>query len=158
MGDAETLFRLSGLNAAYAAAIDADRLEAWPDFFLDACLYKITTAENQARGYPAGVIHAEGRGMLLDRVAALRRANIYERQRYRHIVGMPVITGQADGMIAAETGFVIVRTMRDGRMELFAAGSYLDRVGTAPDGTLRLGTRIVVCDSHRFDTLLAIPL
>ena len=106
MGDAETLFRLSGLNAAYAAAIDADRLEEWPDFFLDDCLYKITTAENVARGYPAGVIHAEGRGMLLDRVAALRGANIYERQRYRHIVGMPVIKGHADGLIAAETGFV----------------------------------------------------
>ena len=158
MSDAETLFHLSGLNAAYAAALDGDRLEAWPDFFLADGVYKVTTADNVARGYPAGVIHAEGRGMLVDRVAALRGANIYERQRYRHVIGMPVVTGQADGLVRAETSFVIVRTMRDGRMDLFAAGLYADRVRLqAPDGP-RFAERVVICDSQRFDTLLAIPL
>ncbi|MGE0226102.1 MAG: anthranilate 1,2-dioxygenase, partial [Acetobacteraceae bacterium] len=83
MADADTLFRLSGLNAAYAAAIDADRLEDWPGFFLDPCVYKVTTAENHARGHAAGVIFADNRAMLADRVTALRRANIYERHRYR---------------------------------------------------------------------------
>lgn len=158
MSDADTLFRLSGLNAAYANAIDADRLEAWPDFFTEDCLYRITTADNHARGYPAGIIHAEGRGMLTDRVTALRGANIYERQRYRHIIGMPVLGGTADGLTRAETAFVVVRTMRDGRMDLFAAGLYLDRVRVdAPNGP-RFAERVVVCDSQRFDTLLAIPL
>ncbi len=160
MGDAETLFRLSGLNAAYAAAIDADRLEAWPDFFTEDCLYRITTADNQARGLPAGIIHAEGRGMLIDRVAALRKANIYERQRYRHIIGMPVIVGLDGGVVTAQTAFLVVRTMRDGRMDLFAAGLYADRVRMdGPELTgPRLAERVVVCDSQRFDTLLAIPL
>src|SRR5579863_1268921 len=83
------LFRLAALNSDYAACIDADRLEDWPDFFLDECLYKITTAENLRRGYAAGVIYADSRAMLRDRVAALREANIYERHAYRHIVGMP---------------------------------------------------------------------
>ena len=155
MGDAETLFRLSGLNAAYAAAIDADRLEDWPGFFTEDCLYRITTADNYARGLPAGVIHAEGRGMLIDRVSALRKANIYERQRYRHIIGMPVIKAVTPDGVSAETSFLVVRTMRDGRMDLFAAGLYVDRVRM--DGPL-LAERVVVCDSQRFDTLLAIPL
>ncbi len=155
MGDAETLFRLSGLNAAYAAAIDADRLEAWPDFFTDSCLYKVTTADNVAKGYAAGIIFADSKAMLRDRVSSLRVANIYERQRYRHIIGMPVL-GAEPG--ASETSFVIVRTMRDGRMELFAAGSYMDRTVAGPDGVLRFAERIVVCDSGRFDTLVAIPL
>jgi len=155
MGDAESLFRLSGLNAAYAAAIDADRLEAWPYFFTDQCLYKVTTADNVAKGYAAGIIFADSKAMLRDRVSSLRVANIYERQRYRHIVGMPVL-GAEPGM--SETSFVIVRTMRDGRMELFAAGSYMDRTVTGPDGVLRFSERIVVCDSGRFDTLVAIPL
>lgn len=155
MGDAETLFRLSGLNAAYAAAIDADRLEDWPGFFTEDCLYRITTADNYARGLPAGVIHAEGRGMLIDRVSALRKANIYERQRYRHVIGMPVIKAVTPDGVSAETSFLVVRTMRDGRMDLFAAGLYVDRVRM--DGPL-LAERVVVCDSQRFDTLLAIPL
>ena len=158
MGDADTLFRVSGLNAAYAAAIDADRLEDWPAFFHDDCLYKVTTADNHARGLQAGVIFTEGKLMLADRVTALRRANIYERQRYRHILGMPVIKSVTDGVVAAETSFLVVRTMRDGQMDLFAAGLYDDRIAPAADGSLRLCQRVVICDSQRFDTLLAIPL
>ena len=53
------LLRLAELNAAYAAAIDQDRLEAWPDFFTDDCFYKITSAENHNRGYAAGIIYAD---------------------------------------------------------------------------------------------------
>ena len=61
------------------------------------------------------------------------------------------------GEITAETPFLVVRTMRDGRMDLFAAGVYLDRV-REDSGRLRFAERLVVCDSSRFDTLLAIPL
>ncbi len=155
MNDADTLFRLSSLNAAYAAAIDADRLEDWPNFFTEKCLYKVTSADNHAKGYAAGIIYADTQAMLRDRVQSLRVANIYERQRYRHIVGMPVL-GKEPG--TSETSFVVVRTMRDGKMELFAAGVYLDRTVTGTDGVLRFHERIVVCDSGRFDTLVAIPL
>ncbi len=157
MESPETLFRLAALNSAYAAAIDADRLEEWPGFFLERCLYKITTAENHRRGYAAGIVYADTRAMLTDRVAALRNANIYERQTYRHIIGLPLLHNTT-GDLGAETPFLVVRTMRDGRMDLFAAGIYLDRVRTDTDGALRFAERLVICDSPRFDTLLAIPL
>ena len=155
MTDADTLFRLSALNTEYASCLDADRLEDWPHLFLEHCLYKVTTADNHRRGYAAGLIYADSRAMLTDRVSALREANIYERQSYRHIVGMPALRpGEA---ITAETPFLVVRTMRDGRMDLFAAGVYLDQVFDQ-GGKLRFAERIVVCDSSRIDTLLAIPL
>jgi anthranilate 1,2-dioxygenase small subunit/terephthalate 1,2-dioxygenase oxygenase component beta subunit len=157
MNDAETLFRLAGLNASYAAVIDADQLEEWPDFFVESCRYKITTADNVRRGYAAGIVYADSRAMLIDRVAALRQANIYERQMYRHIIGLPIMRADEPGVIAAETPFLVVRTMRDGRMDLFAAGRYVDRVREEASG-LRFAERLVVCDSQRFDTLLAIPL
>ena len=149
------LLRVAALNAAYAAAIDSDRLEVWPDFFVADCLYKITSSENHKRGYNAGIVYADSRAMLRDRVTALRTANIYERQSYRHIVGMPALRDADD--IVAETPFLVVRTMRDGRMDLFAAGVYLDRVRDEA-GRLRFAERVVVCDSSRIDTLLAIPL
>ncbi len=153
------LLRLAELNGAYAAAIDADRLEAWPDFFVEDCLYKVTTAENLRRGYSAGVIYADSRAMLRDRVSALRKANIYERHTYRHIIGLPRIldAGDTSDGATAETPFLVVRTMREGRMDLFATGLYLDRV-RGERGALRFAERIVACDSQRFDTLLAIPL
>jgi anthranilate 1,2-dioxygenase small subunit/terephthalate 1,2-dioxygenase oxygenase component beta subunit len=153
--NADTLFRLASLNTEYAACIDADRLEEWPAMFTERCIYKITSADNHRRGYAAGIVYADSRAMLTDRVAALREANIYERQSYRHIVGMPAL--RSGEQISAETPFVVVRTMRDGRMDLFAAGVYLDRVQDE-GGTLRFAERIVVCDGSRFDTLLAIPL
>ncbi|MSP02088.1 MAG: terephthalate 1,2-dioxygenase [Acetobacteraceae bacterium] len=158
MNGANVLFEIAAMNAACAAAIDADRLEAWPGFFHEACLYKITTADNFAKGYQAGIIYADTRAMLDDRVAALRQANIYERQRYRHILGMPLITAGPDGAMSVETSFLVIRTMREGQMDVFVAGVYLDKVRRDAAGAWRYAERIVVCDSQRFDTLLAIPL
>jgi anthranilate 1,2-dioxygenase small subunit len=149
--------RVSQLNADYARAIDDDRLEDWPDFFTDPCLYTITSADNHRQGLPAGIIYADSRGMLKDRVAAIREANVYERQAYRHVVGLPAILGQRDGTARTETPFIVVRIMRDGTMGLFATGRYVD-VLVEEAGTLRFRERVVVCDSSRIDTLLAIPL
>jgi 3-phenylpropionate/cinnamic acid dioxygenase small subunit len=152
------LMQIAALNGACAAAIDSGRLEDWPGFFLDQCLYKITTADNHEKGYQAGLIYAESRAMLEDRIASLRQANIYERQRYRHIIGVPLITHEMNGAVSAETSFLVVRTMRDGQMAVFAAGVYLDKLRRDGAGAWRYAERIVVCDSQRFDTLLAIPL
>ena len=146
--DAALLMRIAGLNTAYAGAIDADRLEAWPDFFTEDAFYRITSASNHAKGRQAGIVYADSRDMLHDRVFALRRANIYEAQSYRHV---------PDGAIRAEAPFLVVRTMRDGAMSLFAAGRYLDRL-VEREGRLLFAAREVICDSPSFDTLLAIPL
>jgi 3-phenylpropionate/cinnamic acid dioxygenase small subunit len=145
------------LNADYARAIDDDRLEDWPDFFTESCVYSITSADNHRQGLPLGVMYADSKAMVRDRVTALRRANVYERQTYRHVVGLPAILGESDGGVRAETPFLVVRVMRDGRMDLFATGRYLD-VLAEEAGTLRFRERVVVCDSNRVDTLLAIPL
>jgi 3-phenylpropionate/cinnamic acid dioxygenase small subunit len=150
--------RLVELNAAYARTIDNEQFEQWPELFTDPCLYKVTTAENVAKGYEAGIIYADSRAMLQDRVSALRKANIYERQRYRHIVGLPVVLSRECGATIVEVPFLIVRIMGDGAMSLFATGCYRDKVTTDATGTLRFAERIVVCDGARFDTLVAIPL
>jgi 3-phenylpropionate/cinnamic acid dioxygenase small subunit len=154
----DVLPRVAQLNADYARAIDDDRLEAWPAFFTDPCVYKITSADNHRRGLEAGLVYADSNGMLRDRVSALREANIYERQAYRHIVGLPALLGEADGAVRAETPFLVVRIMRTGAMDVFATGRYLDAIVGAGDGALRFRERLVVCDSSRIDTLLAIPL
>ena len=151
------LARLVELNATYARVIDTDQLEEWPRLFLDPCLYKLTTAENVAKGHEAGLIYADTRGMLEDRVSSLRKVNIYEGQRYRHVVGLPVVLGEAGGTADVETPFLIVRVMRDGTTDLFATGVYRDKVKPDTSGTLRFAERVVVCDGRRFDTLVAIP-
>ena len=156
---AELTFGVQMLQAAYARSIDNNLLEEWPDFFTEACLYKVISEENMARRLPLGMIYADTRGMLRDRVLSLREANIYEPQRYRHVLGTPVLLGRGeDGTLDADTGFVVVRTMRDGASVLFASGRYLDRVEAAADGSMLFRQKIVVCDSSSVDTLLALPI
>ena len=79
--------RVERLIAHYVEVIDQDRLEEWPELFAETCRYLVTSAESYEEKLPHGVIYADSRAMLRDRVSALRDANIYEAQRYRHVVG-----------------------------------------------------------------------
>jgi anthranilate 1,2-dioxygenase small subunit len=144
-------------QAEYARCIDDDRLEEWPDHFHGQSVYRITTAANHREGLEAAIIFANSRGMLLDRVSALREANIYERQSYRHIIGQPCILSEEGAEIRSETPFLVARIVQDGDTDVFATGRYLD-LYVLEEGKPKLHERTVVCDSSRIDTLLAIPL
>src|ERR1700751_2552659 len=143
-------------QADYARCIDNDQLESWPDFFDDPCIYKITTAANYRDGLQAAIVFANSRGMLVDRVSSLREANIYERHTYRHILGAPSLEESVEG-VRSQTPFVVVRIMRDGETQIFATGRYLD-LYRIHNREAKLAERIVVCDSSRINTLLALPL
>ena len=148
---------ISHVQNAYARCIDNGNLEAWPDFFDDECTYKITTADNYSLGLEAGVIFANSKGMLRDRVASLREANVYEPHVYRHFLGQPWIVAQDASEVRSETSFFVARIMRDGTTDVYATGRYID-LYRMNGGAPKLRERIVVCDSSRFDTLLALPL
>ena len=152
--DIELRMRVEELHARYAHALDSDELERWPDFFTANGRYRVTTAENEARGLPLPVLYAEGQAMLRDRVASLRHANIYEPQRYRHIVSHVLVEAQG-AAVKSVANFLVVRIMENGETVLFASGRYVDHI-TFP--ALKYAERVVICDSRRFDTLLAIPL
>lgn len=151
------LLALCAFNAAYANAIDSDALEQWPAFFAEQCHYRITHIENERDGLPAGIVYADSRAMLEDRVASLRTANIYERQRYRHLLGVPLVESADASGAVAHTPFMVARIMATGETLLFATGVYHDRFVMA-GGQLLLAERVAVCDSTVTDTLLALPL
>lgn len=148
---------LEELYSDYVHCLDADELERWPDFFTEGCFYRVTSAENYAAGLPLGLIYATSRNMLKDRVSALREANIYEPQRYRHLVSSLRIAGDADGALAVDANFLVIRTMQHGDMTVFAAGRYVDRVVRGGEGW-QFARKEVVLDSRAVDTLLAIPI
>ena len=148
---------LEQLYADYVHCLDADELERWPDFFTADCFYRVTSAENYEAGLPLGLIYATSRNMLKDRVSALREANIYEPQRYRHLVSSIRVVAETAGALEVEANFLVVRTMQDGDMAIFAAGRYVDQV--VHDGAGRkFARKHVVLDSRQIDTLLAIPI
>ena len=150
--------RCRTLQARYVQAIDDDRLEAWPDFFTEQCRYLVTTADNLAQGLPLGMIYATSRAMLRDRVRSLRDANVYEAQRYRHMIAPPLVTPGEGGVVRAQTSFMVVRIMHTGETMLFATGRYDDRIVLDGGDAPRFAEKVVVLDSRQIDTLLAIPL
>lgn len=147
---------LEQLFSDYVHCLDADELERWPDFFTEDCFYRVTSAENYERSLPLGLIYATSRNMLKDRVSALREANVYEPQRYRHLVSSIRIV-EAAGTLDVHANFLVVRTMQDGDMTIFAAGRYVDRVVREERGW-KFARKEVVLDSRQVDTLLAIPI
>lgn len=151
------VLQICTFNAAYAGTIDSDALEDWPSYFTEDCHYRITHVENEQEGLAAGIVYADSRAMLEDRISALREANIYERQRYRHLLGMPMVESADDTAAQARTPFIVVRIMATGQSEVFATGVYRDRF-VRDAGELLLAERVAICDSTVTDTLMALPL
>ena len=148
---------IDALYADYAHCLDNDELEAWPGFFTEDCYYRITSAENFEAGLPLGIVYATSKAMLVDRVMALRKANIYEPQRYRHLIGAIKVGVEEGGIVPVVANLIVVRIMQDGAMMLFAAGRYVDRLVRQGEAW-KFAKKDVVLDSRQIDTLLAIPL
>ena len=151
------LLSIMAFHSAYAQSIDSDQLESWPDFFTADALYRITHIENEQENLPAGIVWADSRAMLEDRVTALREANIYERQRYRHMIGIPQLLSASAETADSSTPFMVARIMATGETQLFATGVYSDRF-VKVNARLLLAERVAICDSTVTDTLMALPL
>lgn len=149
---------IAQLMADYAAAIDNDELELWPDFFLEKCLYSVISRSNYEAGRQAGFIYCDSRGMLIDRIRALRSANVYQPHLYRHIQSPTRVVAASNGVIKAETNYAVIRvSVPDGAMVVFSVGRYLDEI-ILEDSRARFRSRIAVTDSDMIDMLLVIPV
>ena len=148
---------IARLMMEYVHAIDNNELERWPRFFTEKCLYQIISRADHELGRPIGAWFCDSRGMLEDRVSSIREVNVFEPHVYRHVIGPTEVLDAGNGAYATQTSYIVVRTMHDGEMTLFSAGRYVDEI-TVEDGTARLRKRVVVTDSWRYDTLIAIPI
>lgn len=154
--DASIRSRIEDFITACAHCIDDDDLERWPEFFAEQAVYQIVPLEGFEAGHRLGVMLCQGRGMMIDRVRAMRQANIYEPQRYTHILSRSQLTPGRDS-ICARTNFHVIRTMQDGASETFVTGKYVDRICVDVERVQFLDRRVVL-DSRRIDTLLVVPL
>src|SRR4051812_9768580 len=104
LADIVRRLELHDLYAAYAECLDSDALEDWPEFFTEDCRYRITSAENYEAGMPIGLIYATSKDRLRARVSALREANFYEPQRYRHLISGIRIAGGGSARVPSVAG------------------------------------------------------
>ena len=149
--------RIDAFLTDYAHNLDDGLTDDWPGYFTEDGVYQITTRENFDAGYPIGIMLCEGRGMMQDRMLALRTANVYEPQALCHILGRPDIREASAGTYTSRANFSVFRTMESGEASLFATGKYLDRI-IIEDGTPLFKARRVILDSRCIDVLLVVPL
>ena len=126
----------------YASVLDDGALERWPEFFTDDALYEIVSRENSERGLPLALVRCEGKGMLMDRMIALKDVIFYSPRSFRHIIGNVRPRPRDTGEIEVQANFAVFQTLVEGGTELLIAGSYRDVV--VADGD-RLAFRVKRC-------------
>jgi anthranilate 1,2-dioxygenase small subunit len=150
-------YELHLLQERYVSVIDADRLEEWPNFFTEECVYEIVPKENADLGLPMGIMHCFGRAMLRDRITSLREANVFEPHSYRHMTsGLELAPVDAE-TVDMQSNYVVVQTLTDGESRIYQAGRYFDRVVRSAEGWLYQRKRAVY-DTSRVQTLLVTPV
>ncbi len=159
MTQADLMLRLEmqELQDRYIATIDNDRLEEWPELFVEDCLYEIMPRENEELGLPAPLMRCESGAMLRDRVLSLRHANIFEQPTYRHMVSGFAVERVDEAAVTMSCNYLVVNTSQEGSTSIYQAGRYLDRVVQTPAGW-RFKSKRAIYDTLRVQTLLAYPI
>ena len=145
------------LLADYVHLIDEDRLEDWVELFTDDCTYKILSRENVEAGYPLELMACNNKGMLRDRVVSLREANLYNLHTDKHVLSVVRVLGVDDGVWSVQANFSVYQSTLDGETDLFAVGTYRDKV-VFEDGRPLFAEKLVVNDTFAVARMLSTPI
>lgn len=148
---------LDELYADYTNCLDEGDFERWPEFFTDACVYKIIPRENYESGLPLAVWLCESKDMLKDRVVAIRQTSMYAPRLVRRMVSSIRVEGWDDGVLRVRASYLALETPLDGATRVFNAGKYQDRL-TVVAGRLKFKEKLCVFDSALVPTSLIFPL
>jgi 3-phenylpropionate/cinnamic acid dioxygenase small subunit len=157
MDAGELRLALEELYAEYIGCLDEERFEEWPAFFTDPCVYKIMPRENFERGLPLATWLCESRGMLLDRVAAIRKTAMYAPRMLRRMVSAIRVLGWRDKTLEVRANYLALETLQDELTRVYNTGQYRDML-VAEDGRLRFREKVCVFDSALVPTSMIYPL
>ena len=155
--DLDLFFQLQALYTDYALAVDSGHWDAWPEFFTDACEYKLQPRENHERGFPLSTLSFESKGMLMDRAYAIRETLFHDPYYQRHVVGTPVVRALRDGVIHSEANYAVFRTKYNKDSTVFNVGRYIDEVVSTPQG-LKFAKRWCIYDSEMIPNSIIYPI
>ena len=153
----ELRLELEDLYADYAACLDEERFEDWPEFFSDPCLYKIVPRENFERGLPLATWLCESKGYLADRVTAIRKTAVYAPRYVRRMVSGMRVLGWSDAVLEVRASYLALETLQDELTRVFNAGQYRDKL-VVEDGRLKFREKLCIFDSILVPNSLIYPL
>lgn len=154
---AEITQQIVELNYRYVQALDDRRLDDWPEFFVDECLYVIHPRENRDRGLEGFWIYCDSKRMMEDRVLSIKEVNLYNLHYDRHTISNVLVTEDAPGVYSVRSNYSVIQTNVEGRSAIFSVGEYRDKV-VLDNGVFKFREKIVVPDTFAVSPLLAIPL
>ncbi len=153
----ELRFAILDIYAAYAACLDEQRYNEWPDFFVDDCIYRVQPRENFDRGLPLATLAFESKGMLRDRVYAITQTLFHAPYYQRHIIsGIALQAQRADGYDVTAS-YLVLRTKQNEPTEVFNTGRYVD-VLEWQDGELKFRSKLAIFDSELIANSLIYPI
>jgi anthranilate 1,2-dioxygenase small subunit len=145
------------LEFRYARLLDDDKLEEWPNLFVERGVYKVIPRENLRREPALPIMFCDSRAMMVDRVRSLREANIYNLHYCRHVVTNIEIISARDNTYDVAACYTVYQTDLEGQTRLFSVGEYRDVIENS-DSMLKFQEKIAICDTFSIPNLLAIPL
>lgn len=145
------------LFAAYMDSLDDEKLEAWPEFFTENGVYKIVARENVERDLPIATWSCLSRGMMQDRVVAIRNASVFSPRYMRHVAGAPRVIEEKEGVVSARLSFAVFETLQDEPSRVFLVGQYRAKVALTTDGP-RFRELLAVYDTSLIPGLLVYPV
>lgn len=157
MVDLQTWFGVQQLYADYASAVDSGQWDLWPEFFTEACVYKLQPRENFERGFPLATLLLTSKAMLKDRVYGISETIYHDPYYQRHVVGAPVVRRIEDGRIHSEANYAVFRTKYDKESTVFNVGRYIDTIVSTPQG-LKFAERLCVYDSEMVPNSIIYPI
>src|SRR5208282_3720058 len=114
IGDAAAVkSAVQDLFDSYMDCLDDERFEEWPPFFTENGVYKIVARENVERDLPLATWSCMSRGMMQDRVVAIRNASVFSPRYMRHVAGGIRIFSEADGVCSTGSSFSVFETSQD---------------------------------------------
>jgi 3-phenylpropionate/cinnamic acid dioxygenase small subunit len=142
----ELRLEIEDLLHAYGAALDAEELDKWPEFFTDDCFYQIIPRDNYERGLPLALMRCESKGMLRDRVFAIRDTMMYEPRYLRHLISGIRVTALDSAGMTVEANYAVFETPLNEPTRVFNVGRYVDRV-VRQHGQLKFAEKHCIFDS-----------
>jgi 3-phenylpropionate/cinnamic acid dioxygenase small subunit len=130
----------------YAECLDGGRLEQWPEFFLDACAYRVTTRRALRLGPDEDLVSLRTKTALRDRIVAVVQSEDYEPHTQRHFVSNFRVQVSGGDELRVQANVQLLRTYPGRETGLLAAGQYSDRVAVA-GGRFNFREKICVFDS-----------
>jgi 3-phenylpropionate/cinnamic acid dioxygenase small subunit len=145
------------LYGAYAYCLDHGRIDDWPDFFTDDCLYKLISRENYDLGLPLGTMFAEKRGGLVDRVVSVKQTTVYHERYLSHIISNTRVLGEKGGVVEASANYIVIETLPNQYTQILNAGRYLDKI-VRRNGRLKFREKLCIFDSVLVPASIITPI